>query len=90
MGRRLGLGGEKKGKGGLAFRWVKGAGMEKWEKEALLGGEWGPEQPHMEEGFDLCCVMSVKPHGCVCARYTLKSWSVHRRSSWVVWIIFYW
>lgn len=26
--------------------------MEKWEQEALLGGKWGPEQPHMEEGFD--------------------------------------
>lgn len=47
-----GLEEKKNSKGGLAFRWVKGAGMEKWEQEALLGGEWGPEQPAMEEEFD--------------------------------------
>lgn len=37
--------------GGIAFR-GKGAGMEKWEQEALLGGQWGPKQPDMEEEFD--------------------------------------
>lgn len=28
------------------------AGIENWEQEALLRGEWGPKQPDMEEEFD--------------------------------------
>lgn len=36
----------------MAFRWVKEVGMEKWEQEALLGGEWDPKQPDMEHKFD--------------------------------------
>lgn len=36
----------------MAFKQIKGAGMEKWEQEALLRGEWDPKQPDMEEEFD--------------------------------------